>query len=346
MPIGNAFAHQPYSACPPAAPYELIGPIERTDSTSRKAHQQMLRVSDRMRTAGVTAVYLVHGTFVGDDSLGIIRELERWSSRAGITLRRQQKRLFDRLVRHAGDFSDAYARRLAELLNEPHSTGPTSKRPIAVRQFIWSGENIHLGRADAAVRLLRRLGHDRRSVDRTIAAPRYVLCGHSHAGNVFALLTHLLAADDEVVAKMFRAARPFYTHPLLRTCDVPYWPKVARNLHKLRRSVPPLDLVTFGTPIRYGWESRGYRTLTHFVHHRPQPGTPEYLALPPRSIREATEAVGGDYVQLMAIAGTNLTLLARLAQLARGKTAPPSVAGRPATSRHGPSYPARPSRAG
>ena len=32
--------------------------------------------------------------------------------------------------------------------------------------------------------------------------------------------------------------------------------------------------MTFGTPIRYGWDSGGYARLLHFIHHRPAPGLP------------------------------------------------------------------------
>lgn len=37
----------------------------------------MLAVGDVFRAAGVKAVYLAHGTFVGTDTLGIVTELAR-----------------------------------------------------------------------------------------------------------------------------------------------------------------------------------------------------------------------------------------------------------------------------
>ena len=38
------------------------------------------------------------------------------------------------------------------------------------------------------------------------------------------------------------------------------------------RSGLQLDIVTMGTPIRYGWDSAGYRHLLHFIHHVPRAG--------------------------------------------------------------------------
>ena len=52
---------------------------------------------------------------------------------------------------------------------------------------------------------------------------------------------------------------------------MPTWQRaqqvLAENHHPLRQLA--LDLVTFGTPIRYGWDTAGYQHLLHFVNHRP-----------------------------------------------------------------------------
>ena len=60
---------------------------------------------------------------------------------------------------------------------------------IKVDRFDWSSGNDHLARAEAAVKLFNRLA----DLPIDLATERLLLWGHSHAGNVFALLTNLLA---------------------------------------------------------------------------------------------------------------------------------------------------------
>jgi len=67
----------------------------------------------------------------------------------------------------------------------------------------------------------------------------------------------------------------------------------------------PLDIVTFGTPVRYGWNANGYAKLLHFIHHRPPPHGAEYATPIPLKLLRARQALDGDYVQQLGIAGTN-----------------------------------------
>ena len=71
---------------------------------------------------------------------------------------------------------------------------------VPVRLFHWSSENHHLGRADAAVRLIDEIA--------ALELPRrkrILVWGHSHAGNVFALMSNLLAGDSESIERFFTA---------------------------------------------------------------------------------------------------------------------------------------------
>jgi hypothetical protein len=171
-----------------------------------------------------------------------------------------------------------------------------------VRLFQWSSENHHLGRADGAVRLIDRLHAAQHP-----PGSRVLLWGHSHAGNVFALMTHLLAADLPLQAEFFRAAQSYYRWPLLGRVDIPVWQRVQELLERAAEPLGGirLDIVTFGTPIRYGWDQGGYARLLHFVHHRPRPGLPEYRVPYPPTLDELLQAAAGDYVQQLGIAGTN-----------------------------------------
>jgi hypothetical protein len=121
-------------------------------------------------------------------------------------------------------------------------------------------------------------------------------------------MTNLLSGDRQSIERFFRAAETYYRWPLIGQTDVPVWDRVRRLLGGAE---PPLkgvalDIVTFGTPVRYGWDSGGYARLLHFIHHRPAVGLPEYLAPFPPKLDDLMTAARGDYVQQLGIAGTNV----------------------------------------
>jgi hypothetical protein len=69
-----------------------------------------------------------------------------------------------------------------------------------------------------------------------------------------------------------------------------------------------LDVVTFGTPVRYGWDPSGIGKLLHVVNHRPmRPDGKRWLAKMelPQITMEMPIAWGGDYVQQLAVAGSD-----------------------------------------
>lgn len=68
-----------------------------------------------------------------------------------------------------------------------------------------------------------------------------------------------------------------------------------------------LDVVTLGTPVRYGWDADGYGNLLHFIHHRPVDGLPDDRAPFLPSAEDILQAKQGDCVQQLGIAGTNFT---------------------------------------
>lgn len=259
-----------------------------------------------MRRANVAAVYLAHGTFVGSDALGVLAELARVFPSASKSVRRVIKGIVNKVIGEVGNYTPAYARCFEESMRQdgvPKDGEPKDgQAKIPVRLFNWSSENHHLGRADGAVRLIDELA----SLD--LQPPqRVLLFGHSHAGNVFALMSNLLAGDRRAAERFFEAAAIYYRWPVIGCVDIPVWSRV-REL--LARQTPPidtpLDMVTFGTPIRYGWDSDGYAQLLHFIHHRPAQGLPEYRAAFPPKFDDIITAADGDYVQQLGIAGTNV----------------------------------------
>jgi hypothetical protein len=214
---------------------------------------------------------------------------------AGDTVRRIAKQLVDRFTDEVGNYTSSYANEFEIAINTP------GEPRIPVRLFEWSSENNHIGRADGAVRLITDLAGQELTPDK-----RVLLWGHSHAGNVFALVSQLLGGDRPAVEEFFGAARIYYKWPVLGCVDIPVWRRARKLLASRAGSLNrPLDFVTFGTPIRYGWNSAGYSRLLHFVYHRPAEGLPSYRAPFPPSAERVMKAADGDYVQQFGIAGTN-----------------------------------------
>jgi hypothetical protein len=257
----------------------------------------MQRVGSALHEMQVSAVYLVHGTFVGPDTLGILTELARSFPSASNAVRRVIKRIVDKVVGEAGNYTPDFASCFEE------SICREGKPRIPVRLFYWSSENHHVGRADGAVRLIAELGSLKLPAGR-----RVLLWGHSHAGNVFALVSNLLGGHAQAAGRFFEAGKIYYRWPIIGCIDIPVWNRV-REL--LAGDEPPLaglalDMVTFGTPIRYGWNSSGYSRLLHFINHHPAEGVPEYRAAFPPKLDDVLTAADGDYIQQLGIAGTNV----------------------------------------
>ncbi|HEY6974580.1 MAG TPA: hypothetical protein VI359_09775, partial [Nitrospiraceae bacterium] len=69
-----------------------------------------------------------------------------------------------------------------------------------------------------------------------------------------------------------------------------------------------LDVVTFGTPVRYGWDPSGIGKLLHIVNHRNlRTDGKTWLSKMelPQVTMEMPIAWGGDYVQELAVAGSD-----------------------------------------
>ncbi len=198
--------------------------------------------------------------------------------------------LVDALADDSGNFTDEYADRLKQ---EMRPYAPI----IPVRRFNWSGENNHAARCVATIELLDCL------IQRFATEQRILLLCHSHAGNVMALVTNLLGADREYRLRFLDIMKPIHRDQ----ADRRRFERVSDWLDdEHRRSGLRLDIVTMGTPIRYGWDSSGYRHLLHIIHHVPTAGAPEYLSPLPEWHVRSIQQLDGDFVQQFGIAGTNI----------------------------------------
>ena len=291
----KGFRHQAYADGPAAAEHHRLKPLPGPTLASGESCFRMRQIGETLRAANVAAIYLVQGAFAALDASCMLAEFARRSPAQRPAIERLARQMLDPSAADAGNFTPRYADALESLL-------AGGGEPIPVRLLHWSGENHHLGRADAAVRLIDELASLELS-----PRGRVLLWGHGHAGNVFALASHLLAGDPALVQEFFAAAAIYYRLPLTGVVDVPHWQRVRKTLLDGPRRLAgrPLDFVTFGTPIRYGWDRRGYDGLLHFVNHRPVNGLPPHrAALPPR-IGDILEASGGDYLQHLGVAGSD-----------------------------------------
>jgi len=257
----------------------------------------MAAVGDMLRSAKVGAIYLVHGTFVGDDALGLLAELTRLCPAGRDVLGRLTKMLVDAVAGEVGNYTTEFASLFAESLRRE------GEPEIPVRLFRWSSENHHLGRADGAIRLIDHLTNLKLA-----NGERILLWGHSHGGNLLALASNLLAVDREANRRFFEAARVYYRWPVTGWIDIPVWARAESMLNDGHNPLAghPLDVVTFGTPVRYGWDPNGYARLMHLINHSPVPNIAPHLAVFPPTVDDVLRAAHGDYVQQIGIAGTNV----------------------------------------
>lgn len=287
------FDHQTYTTAPPRAPHHYLCAEIGATPGSREFGRRLRDTCQRLRAVEVGALYLMHSSFAALDSVSILTSVARHYRSASASLRRIAARLVDADTRDAGNYGAQYTA-LLEAALEPSD--------LPVRLVSWSSENHHLGRADAAVRMIDELAALELS-----PGQRVMLWGHGHAGNVFAIMSQLLASDTAAAEQFFEAAAVYYRWPLTGLIDIPVWHRVHRLLtcNGQRLAARPIDWVTFGTPVRYGWKLRDGDNLLHFIHHRPAPSRPPHLAVFPPRPEDVLDSSCGDYLQQVAIAGTD-----------------------------------------
>ncbi len=338
MPIGNNFQHSEYDRKDPGerVTYRELPTGAPPDSPAWL--DAMAEQGKQLAGGGVRAVIFFHGAHLSSDLFGAERldeagGLKRGYSRgipgmeALLALMRQDtngvpsmpggakppyandeatKKLLDEQAGDAGNFTNAYV----ELFKKAVSRN--APRPILCTRVLWSSEHHHLGRTEAAVRLLHRL-HALCAEHNFGAGDHILVQAHGQAGLVMALLSNLLApgksAMREAVLKNLKAIMPDGEMAFLESL-VPSGGLL---------SGATLDVVTYGTPVRYGWDLSGLGKLLHVINHRPmRTDGKRWLAKTelPQITMEMPIAWGGDYVQQLAVGGSDAVTTSEQAKAA------------------------------
>jgi hypothetical protein len=211
--------------------------------------------------------------------------------------------ILDSLAQEVGNFTTAYVRSFEQgLYHEGGSSIPCAR-------YVWSSMNHHVGRVEAAIALMEVL--QQWGSELAISKDdRILLIAHGHAGQVLALLSNLVTrGESEARSRIFEILAKYW-----EAC-----PTEGRSIEQLEMLYQMLvdkqflagasvDMVTLGTPIRYGWDIDGVSRLLHVVNHRKiRADGKAWLAKMelPQVAWEMPYQTGGDYVQQLAVAGTD-----------------------------------------
>ncbi len=334
MPHDNNFQHANYSKSDPGTRvgYRTFQPEAALDSPEWV--QGMARVGEQLVASRVKGILFLNGDpFI--DLFGVARldevgGLKRGYSRGisglesllallrpatnGICRQddpihpplannEQTQQSLDALAQETGNFPSSYVRKFEHaLIQGSHQLIPCSR-------YVWSSLNHHVGRVEASMNLLSYL-HDWGSGLHLSTEDRLLLVGHGHAGQVLALLSNIMTrGESEVRSRVFEILAKYW-----QAC--PSENRSVEHLERLYRLTTDrkvldgasVDVVTLGTPIRYGWDTEGIGHLLHIVNHRViRPDNKRWLAKMelPQIAWEMPYQTGGDYVQQLAVAGTD-----------------------------------------
>ena len=239
-------------------------------------------VGRRLRRRGVRRIVFVHGTFVGDDPLAWVQQWQSFLSsldpQLALALRALTKQQIDRVLKDSGNFNAQYVDLVCEALG----------RKVEGELFIWSSMNHHIARLRAARNLVFDIAQN---VEPKATEPlRFLLVGHSHAGQVFALVTHLLSGSRiglQLRAVLFEGINEEE--------------RVRLNAALQTVAAVGLDFVTLGAPLRYGYCLHPERRrLLHLINHRgTEPKGGSWVG--------ALHTRAGDYIQQWGVAGSDTT---------------------------------------
>ncbi|MDQ6734573.1 MAG: hypothetical protein M3Z35_10770, partial [Nitrospirota bacterium] len=274
MPIGNNFRHAAYSRSDPGDRVGYRELVVGAPPESLAWQDAMAGLGTQLDQANVRLVVFLHGTAFGTDVFGMQRldevgGLKRGYSRgiAGLdallalmregnngvpalkgahppfTDDEQTKQLIDNQVGDAANFSHAYVELFRKAINR------STERPIRCERLLWSCEHHHIGRSQAALQVISRL-HALATEQKLGPGDRMQVQVHGHAGLVMALASNLLAPHESAGrASFLQTLKDYATHTGASTTGI----TLLEQSPAQALNGATLDVVTFGTPLRYGW---------------------------------------------------------------------------------------------
>lgn len=334
MPVENNFQHDELSRKNPGDRVSVIEMTPVAKAESPAWYEAMAHWGGMVVEAGVRAIVFLHGSLHGTDVFGTQRldeagGLKRGYSRGisgldallslmregenGIPALPENRRppfvndeatqaWLDTEVGDAGNFTNDYVALARRALNRKGG------RPLHCSRWVWRSEHHHLGRAVAAVELLDSLQSfcERHHIG---SGDRILIQAHGQGGLVLALVSNLLCPSSIT-------GRPRLFGIVAEYAVRSQRPQLATMVERLTRLLDRgvvlngalLDVVTLGTPVRYGWDPSGIGKLLHIVNHRHlRTDGKRWLAKMelPQITMEMPIAWGGDYVQELAVAGSD-----------------------------------------
>lgn len=334
MPVENNFQHDELSRKNPGDRLTYAELPSGSPADSPAWQEAMERLGLVLSQAGVRTISFLHGAIHGTDVFGMQRLDEVGGLRRGysrgvsgvdalLAAMRQEgngipllpgglkppladddatKKLLDEQIGDAGNFTHANVELFRKTINK------TLSQPIVCMRLLWTAEHHHLGRAAAAVRFLDQL-RQQCEKDRLTQGQRVLVQAHGHAGLVLALASNLLCSSQiNGRPKLFAMLKSYaeQSNRLDLSAAIERIDPLLKEGSLLNGA--QLDIVTFGTPVRYGWDPSGIGNLLHIVNHRNlRTDGKTWLAKMelPQITMEMPIAWGGDYVQELAVAGSD-----------------------------------------
>lgn len=330
MPIANNFQHAAYSRSDPGDRVGYRELVIGAPPDSLAWQDAMAEMGTRLTHAGVRLVVFLHGTAFGTDVFGMQRldevgGLKRGYSRgiagldALLALMREgtngvptwkdgpkppftddesTEQLIDNAAGDAANFSHSYVERFRKAINR------STERPICCERMLWSSEHHHIGRSQAAIQVISRL-RALATEQKLGPGDRILVQAHGHAGLIMALASNLLTPHESSGRVSFlQALKDYATHTDASTAGISLLEQSPNQV----LNGATIDVVTFGTPVRYGWDPSSLGKLLHIVNHRPmRVDGKRWLAKMelPQITMEMPIAWGGDYVQQLAVGGSD-----------------------------------------
>jgi hypothetical protein len=334
MPVENNFQHDELSRKNPG---ERLSFADLTDGASPDSPawvESMAKCGASLSQAGVASVVFLHGSLHGTDVFGMRRLDEVGGLRRGYSrgvsgldallaaMREESngipllpgglkpplpnddatKKLLDEQIGDSGNFTHANVESIKTAIDK------NLTQPISCIRLLWSSEHHHLGRALAAISLLAEL-HRLCMQQKLEKGHRMIVLAHGQAGLVLALVSNLLCPSPITGRPKLLSILTAYAEETNQSVLAGTIKQVESLLAmaSLLNGVV-LDIVTFGTPVRYGWDPSGIGKLLHIVNHRNlRTDGKNWLAKMelPQITMEMPIAWAGDYIQELAVAGSD-----------------------------------------